>query len=277
MKKKFKLIALIIGAVLMLTACGTTENNDSNENATSNNNKIVIGATSVPHAEILKEAVEKMKEEGIELEIKEFSEWKLLNPALNDKQLDANFFQHKPYLDEYMANSKQNLVSVGPIHSEPMGIYSEKIKFLDELKDGDIIIVPNDTTNEARALLLLEKNGIITLKENAGLTATPKDIVENPKNIKFNELQAAQLPRTISEGTISVINTNYAFEGGLDPINDALAMEDEEAYMQFANIIAVRAGDENNESIKKLYEVLTSAEMKDFINEKYKGAIIPVF
>lgn len=236
---------------------------------------VMIGATSVPHAEILNEIVDGLKGKGIILDVKEFSDWKLLNPSLNDSQLDANFFQHVPYLDDYMANSGQNLVSVGPVHVEPMGGYSEKITSLDELKDGDRVSVPNDATNEARALLLLQNNGLITLKEGAGLEATPNDIEENPYNLEFVELPAAQLPRTLSEVTLAVINTNYALEADLNPMEDALFIEDKDS--PFANVLVVRAGDENEPYIKEIYAALTTDEIRQFIEEKYQGAIVPAF
>lgn len=279
-----KLKSLIgIGLALILTACSnpSQENNTETtpqEQGSSDqkvSEKLVVGATSVPHAEILNEIKSDLAEQGIELEVKEFSDYSLLNPALNDGQIDANFFQHTPYLEEYLANSKQNLVSIGSVHNEPMGIYSSKIKSLDELSDGAKVGIPNDVPNGARALLLLENKGLIKLKEGAGSSASENDIIENSKNLEFMPIKAAQLPRTLSEVEISVINTNYALEGGLDPLKDALEMEDKDS--PYANIIVVKSGDENKESIQKLYKAATSEKVKKFIEDKYKGAIVPSF
>lgn len=273
--KKFKIAALFMVVLLNLTACGSSADNKKAE-GNENLQTIIVGATSVPHAEILKEIVSDLSEEGISLQIKEFSDYSLLNQALNDEQLDANFFQHLPYLEKYVTDSGQKLVSVGPVHTEPLGIYSLKIKSLDELKDKAKIGIANDPTNESRGLFLLEKQGLIKLKDNADLSkSTPKDIVENSKNFEFIELDAAQLPRNLGEFDIAVINTNYVLETDLNPLEDAIAMEDKDS--PFANILAVKEGDENKESIQKVYKALTSEKVKKFIEDKYKGVIIPAF
>lgn len=239
--------------------------------------KIVIGASPTPHAVILKEAAKLLKEKGYDLEIKEFSDYVLPNTALDGKELDANYFQHQPYLDEFNKEKGTKIVSAGSIHYEPFGIYAGKTKTLADLKDGATIAVPNDTSNEARALLLLQAQGLIKLKDSAGITATQKDITENKKNLKFTEIEAAQLVRALPDVDLAVINGNYALEGNLK-VSDALAVEaaDSLAATTYANIIAVRSGDENREDIKALVEVLKSDEMKTFITKTFNGAVVPV-
>lgn len=271
MKKLLALGILTIG-IFSLTACGKSNVDDSTSDLT---NTITVGATSVPHAEILNEVVDNLAEKGITLNVKEFSDYTLLNKSLEDGEIDANFFQHTSYLSKYTEQMGDNLISVGAVHTEPMGIYSKTLKDLNELKEGDKVTIPNDDTNGARALALLEKNGLIEIKDGVGENATIFDIEKNPKNIEITELDAATLPRTLDDTAISVINTNYALEAGLDPILDAIAIEDSNS--PFANILVVRKGEENNESIKILYEALTSEEIKNFIEEKYKGAVIPAF
>ncbi|QAT50400.1 ABC transporter substrate-binding protein [Caproiciproducens sp. NJN-50] len=243
----------------------------------SEQKKIVVGASPTPHAEILKEAAKLLKAKGYDLEIKEFSDYVLPNTALEDKQLDANYFQHQPYLTEFNKERGTNIVSAGAIHYEPFGIYAGKTKALANLKDGATVTVPNDTSNEARALLLLQANGLIKLKSGAGVTATQRDIVENKKNLKFREIEAAQLVRSLPDVDIAIINGNYALEGGLK-VENALEVEtpDSLAATTYANILAVRKGDENREDIKALVEVLKSEEIKTFINDTFKGAVVPV-
>ena len=239
--------------------------------------KLVVGASPTPHALILKEAAKLLKEKGYDLDVKEFSDYVLPNTALSDKQLDANYFQHQPYLDEFNKEKGTDIVSAGSIHYEPFGIYAGKTKSLDELKDGAAIAVPNDTSNEARALLLLQAQGLIKLKDGADITATQKDISENKKNLKFKEIEAAQLVRALPDVDLAIINGNYALEGGLK-VADALAVEadDSIAAATYANIIAVRKGDENREDIKALVEVLKSDEIKKYINDNFDGAVVPV-
>lgn len=238
---------------------------------------LVVGASPTPHAIILKEAAKLLKAKGIDLQIKEFSDYVLPNTALEDKSLDANYFQHQPYLDEFNKSKGTNIVSAGSIHYEPFGIYAGKTKALADLKDGASVAVPNDTSNEARALLLLQAQGLIKLKDGAGITATKKDIVENKKNLKFTELEAAQLVRSLQDVDVAVINGNYALQGNLK-VSDALAVEanDSLAATTYANIIAVRKGDESREDIKALVEVLKSDEIKAFIIKTFNGAVVPV-
>ena len=238
-----------------------------------------VGAVPTPHGEILKFIAPLLKEKGIDLQIVEFTDYVQPNLALQNKELDANYFQHVPYLDDFNKKNNTQLSATVPVHFEPLGLYPGKTKTLEELKNGDTIAVPNDTTNEARALLLLQSAGILKVKEDKGLEATANDITENPKKIKIKELEAAQISRSLPDVNFAVINGNYAIEAGLNAATDALKAEDKDslAAKTFANVITVRTGDENREEIKILDEVITSPEVKDFINEKYKGAVIPVF
>ena len=230
----------------------------------------------MPHAEILEIVKPLLAKEGIDLQIVEFSDYVQPNLAVNDKELDANFFQHIPYLDNFVAEHKDvKLKNAGGVHIEPMGIYSKKIKKLDELKDGAVVAIPNDPTNGGRSLMLLAKANIIKLKDGVTITATVQDIVDNPKNIKFQEVEAAQVPRTLDDVDAAVINTNFAMQVPLIPTKDALFMED--STSPYVNIVAVRDGDENRPEIQKLIKALHSKEVKDFIESKYKGSIVPAF
>lgn len=235
--------------------------------------KIVVGATPVPHAEILEIVKSELAKKGFELEIKVFNDYVIPNLATNDGELDANFFQHIPYLNEFNANKGTKLIKTVGVHLEPMGIYSKKIKNLDQLKDGAKISLPNDPTNESRALDLLATTGLIKLSEDT--LKTPLDIIENSKNLEFVEIDAASLPRTLDDVEISIINTNFALNAGFNPIKDALVIEGKES--PYVNIIAVKEGNENSEKIKTLNEVLNSEIVRNFINKKYNGAIIPAF
>ena len=283
MKKVFLVFALV-SLVTLLGACGSkpeaadsnTQGAESNGSAVTETTKLVVGASPVPHAEILKLIAPTLKEQGVELEIKEFTDYVLPNTQLNEKQLDANFFQHKPYLDSQNEERGMNLVSIGNVHIEPFGAYSKKIASVDELVDGATIAIPNDATNGGRALLLLEKQGLIKLKEDAGLEATKKDIVENTKNLKFRELEAAMLPRVLDEVDLALINTNYALEAGLNPTEDALFIEDKDS--PYANILVAREDNKDSDAIKKLMSALQSDQVKQFIEETYKDAgIVPAF
>lgn len=270
MKKTLSLLLVLTLAFTLLAGCGSK---------TSESKKIVVGATPAPHAEILEAAKEVLKEKGYELEIREFTDYVQPNLSLQSGDLDANYFQHTPYLNDFNAEQKTDLVPIASIHYEPLGIYPGKTKSLDDLKDGAQVAVPNDTTNEARALLLLEANGLIKLDPDAGLKATPKDIVENPKNLKFVEIEAAQLVRSLEDVDIAVINGNYAIQGGLNAMTDALAKEEKDsvAATTYANVLVVRKGDEDREDLKALAEALQSEEVRKFIEEKYEGAVVPVF
>lgn len=238
---------------------------------------IKIAASPTPHAEILGKAKEILADQGYDLEITEFDDYVLPNEVVESGEYDANYFQHIPYLDSFNEEKGTHIVNAGGIHYEPFGIYPGTKKSLDELADGDTIAVPNDTTNEARALLLLQDNGIITLKEGAGLEATVNDIAENPKNVEIVELEAAQVARVVSENAFVVLNGNYALGAGFSVAKDSLAYEksDSAAAETYVNLIGVKEGNENSEAIKALVEVLKSDEIKNFINETYDGAVIP--
>ena len=260
--------ALVVGAV---TGCG------KGANAAADSKVIKIAASPTPHAKILEKAKPILKEKGYDLQITEFEDYVQPNEIVESGEYTANYFQHVPYLESFNNEKGTHIVSVGKIHYEPFGIYPGTKKSLDEIADGDRIAVPNDTTNEARALLLLQDNGIIKLKEGVGLEATVNDILENPHNIKFDELEGAQVARVVSEDAFVVLNGNYALEAGYSVGKDALAYEasDSEAAKTYVNIIAVKEGNENNEGIKALVDVLKSDDIKNFINETFDGAVIP--
>ncbi len=274
MKRKLSLAALFMAAALAFTACASSSSDEAAVGSTDETVTLKVGATAVPHAEILNVVKDDLAAEGVELEVVEFSDYTLINKALVEGEIDANYFQHQPYLDEFLEESGEDLVSVGGIHIEPMGIYSSTLKSLDELKDGDTVGIPNDATNEGRALLLLQSQGLITLASDS-LTQTPADITENNLNLDFKELAAEQLTGTLSDTTISVINTNYALEGGLSPSEDAIAMEAGDS--PYVNIVAVRAEDKDNEAVTKLVAALQSDKVRDFINDTYNGEVLPVF
>ena len=240
---------------------------------------IKVAASPVPHAEILGVAKDILAEQGITLEIIEYTDYVQPNMVTESGEVDANYFQHTPYLDSFNEENGTHLVSVGAIHYEPFGLFAGKTATLDELADGAKIAVPNDTTNEARALQLLAAQGIITLKEGAGLTATKNDIAENPHNVDIVEMEAAQLPRTLADVDFAVINGNYAAEAGLNAATDALAVEDasSEAAQTFANILVVKEGNEDNPAIQALLAALQSEQVKNFIDETYSGAVVAIF
>ncbi|MGI6018748.1 MAG: MetQ/NlpA family ABC transporter substrate-binding protein [Marvinbryantia sp.] len=238
---------------------------------------IKVAASPTPHAEILAKAEEMLAEEGWELEVIEFTDYVQPNLVVDSGEIDANYFQHIPYLESFNEEQGTSLVNAGSIHYEPFGIYPGTKASIDELEEGDVIAVPNDTTNEARALLLLQDNGLLTLAEGAGLTATVNDIEENPMNLEILELEAAQVSRYTKEAALVVLNGNYALDAGYTVAEDAIAYEasDSEAAKTYVNIIAVKEGNEKNEGIVALVEALKSDEMKAFINETYNGAVIP--
>jgi D-methionine transport system substrate-binding protein len=302
MKKILSLLIVTVLALSLLTACSTaapaasetpaatpevseaatpaaTEAATPEATEAPELKTIKVGASPTPHAEILNAIKPLLAEQGYDLEVVEFTDYVQPNLALEDDSLDANYFQHAPYLDEFNKENKTNIVSLAAIHFEPLGIYPGKTASLDALADGAKVAVPNDTTNEARALLLLEAQGLIKLKADAGLNATVKDIAENPKKLDIVELEAAQLPRTLADVDIAVINGNYAIEAGLNAAADALAKEDPTslAATTFANILAVRAGDEGREDLKALAAALTSDTARKFIEDTYAGAVVPVF
>lgn len=293
MKKRI-LFALGLASLLAFTACGKkaeeskpaesveTSAGETTAGGTKADNTdlkvITVGASPTPHAEILEAAAPVLKEAGYELKIVQYTDYIQPNVALSTGELDANYFQHFPYLEAYNEENKTKLVSAGAIHYEPFGIYAGKTASLDALADGAKVAVPNDTTNEARALLLLEASGLIKLNPNAGLNATKQDITENTKNLDIVEVEAAQVPRSLQDVDIAVINGNYAIDAGLK-VSDALATEDSKsiAATTYANVIAVREGDEKSDAILALINALESDEVKKFIEDKYSGAVVPMF
>lgn len=234
-----------------------------------------VAATPVPHAEILEFLKPSLAAQGVELEVKVFTDYVQPNVQVAEGRLDANFFQHQPYLDEFNKTKGTTLISVAGVHIEPFGAYSSKIKELDDLKKGASVVIPNDATNGGRALLLLQTAGVIKLKPEAGITATPRDIAENPKKIKVRELEAATLPRVLDQVDLALINTNYALEAGLNPNKDALVIEG--ADSPYVNILVTREDNKNADAVQKLVKALHSDEAKAFINDKYKGAVVPTF
>ena len=267
-----KLLAVVLTGAFVVSAlagCGKS---------TSADDKVIkVAASATPHAEILEQAKPLLEAKGYDLQVTVFDDYVQPNEVVESGDFDANYFQHIPYLESFNEEKGTHLVNAGGIHYEPFGIYPGTKASLDELADGDSIAVPNDTTNEARALLLLQDNGIITLKEDAGLTATKNDIVENPYNVDIVELEAAQVPRVKDEVAFMVLNGNYALEAGFSVAKDSIAYEkaDSEAAKTYVNVIAVKEGNENRDKIKALVEVLTSQEIKDYINNTYDGAVIP--
>lgn len=297
MRKKITallLAALTVGAV-GLTGCSSNKDTsapstDSQETgdsqatdaedteATGDLEVIKVGASVTPHAEILAQVKDVLAEQGYDLQVVEYNDYVLPNTALEDGDLDANFFQHQPYLDDFNAENDTHLVSVASVHFEPFGLYAGKTASLDDLQEGATVAVPNDTTNEARALLLLEAQGLIKLKEGAGLTATVLDIEENPLNLEIKEIEAAQLVRSLPDVDVAAINGNYAAEGGLD-VADAIAVEasDSLAADTYANVIVVKEGNEDSAKTKALVDAVLSDEVRSYIEETYGNAVIPVF
>lgn len=289
-KRKWLAFALVATlAVGLLAGCGggndaastgsaAAESSAQAESSGSDDKTITIGASPSPHAEILNQFADKFEEKGYKLEVVEFTDYVQPNKVVDAGDVDANYFQHFPYLENFNEEQGTKLVSAGSIHYEPLGIYPGKSSDLSNIPEGAEIIVPNDATNEARALLLLEANGVITLKEDAGLNATANDIAENPYNVNIVEMEAAQIARAVEDADFVVLNGNYALQANFSVEKDALAKEeaDSEAAQTYANIIAVREGDENREEIKTLVEVLKSDEIKSFIETTYEGAVLPV-
>lgn len=273
MKKTVWALAGLLALGALVAGCS----GEKKEAAQSSDKKVVlkVGATPVPHAEILNEIKPLLAKDGIDLQIIEFTDYVKPNLSLNDKEIDANFFQHEPYLKKFAADRKLDLVNLVAVHIEPMGVYSKKLKDIKSVPDGAKVAIPNDPTNGGRALNILAKAGLIKLKDGVGISATVGDIVENPKNLKITEAEAAMLPRTLDDVDLAVINSNFAMEVKLNPTKDALFIEPKDS--PYANIVAVRKGDENRKEIQALKKALTSPEVKKFIEEKYKGAVIPAF
>ncbi|RHT21636.1 MetQ/NlpA family ABC transporter substrate-binding protein [Clostridium sp. AM33-3] len=299
MKKNIGVIAAAFLAAAALTACGGSKPAETTaaetgaeaaettaaeaesreaEAKTDDLKELTVGASPAPHAEILEAAREELAKKGYDLKIVEYTDYVQPNLALDAGDLDANYFQHLPYLEQFNEERGTKLVSAGKIHYEPFGIYAGKTATLDALADGAKVAVPNDATNEARALLLLEAQGLLKLADGAGLKATKTDIVENPKNLDILEVEAAQVPRSLPDVDIAVINGNYAIEAGLK-VSDALAVEasDSEAATTYGNVVAVQEGKEDDEKTKALIEALTSDAVKEYMEQTYEGAVVPLF
>jgi D-methionine transport system substrate-binding protein len=290
-----KLLTTLLAATLAigtLAGCGSSSSDSSGDAgaaadtqsasteqsaAVESKGTITVAASATPHAEILEQAKPILAEQGWDLEVTVFDDYVQPNEVVESGDFDANYFQHIPYLESYNEEHGTHLVNVGGIHYEPFGIYPGTKTSLDDITDGDVIAVPNDTTNEARALLLLQDNGLITLKDGVGLEATVNDITENPKNIEIQELEAAQVSRVVGEVAFVVLNGNYALEAGFSVAKDAVAYEqnDSEAAQTYVNVIAVKQGNEDNEGVKALVDVLKSDEIKQYINDTYDGAVVP--
>jgi D-methionine transport system substrate-binding protein len=296
MKKIALLVVLLSLFTAVLGGCGTKESDPEKQNNSVNNDKqaneekgneenettlkkIVVGASITPHAEILETAKKVLAAKGFELNIVEYNDYVQPNVALDAGDLDANYFQHQPYLDQFNEERGMDLVSVAIIHYEPFGIYPGKTKSIEELKDGAEIAIPNDGTNEARALLLLEAQGLIKLKEGVGMEATVIDIAENSKKLKIHEIEAAQLARSLQDVDLAVINGNVAIQAGLNVAKDAIAVEDKDsaAAETYGNVIAIRKGDEDREEIKALVDALKSDDVREYIDSTYEGAVVPKF
>ena len=291
MKKKIFALSLALILALSLAACGGKDSGgsapadtqtpadsapeDSAPAGSAETVKLSVAASPTPHAEILKQCVDILKEQGIELVVNEYSDYVVPNTAVEDGDEDANYFQHVPYLDNFNAERGTHLVSVAGVHIEPMGLYAGKSASLDAIPDGGKVAVPNDPTNEGRALLLLEAQGLIKLQDSSNLSATPKDIAENPKNLEFVELEASQVPASLDEVAIAAINVNYALGAGLNPLTDALAIES--ADSPYVNVLVVKEGSENNEAVQALVKALQSDTVRDYINQTYGGAVVPAF
>jgi D-methionine transport system substrate-binding protein len=285
-RRFFLIAASSFTASTVFSSCSSSQTASTPESPSPNASSVAqpvqsvvlkVGASPVPHAEILRFVKDKLTTDaGLNLNIIEFSDYVQPNLALNDKQIDANYFQHVPYMEDFGKQHKIDMVSVVAVHIEPLGLYSKKIKSLSEVKNNAKVAIPNDVTNLGRSLKLLQANNLLKLKSGAGVNATKQDIEQNPKNLKFVELEAAQLPRSLDDVDLSVINGNYAVQVGLTPSKDALALESAKDN-PYANVLSVLRGHENDPNIQKLGELLTSPQVKQFIEEKYQGSVIPAF
>ena len=285
MNKKLFALALALGLTASLAACGSSAPAASGSAGSASGSAaastpaetvtLKVAASPTPHAEILNAVKGVLAEQGIDLQITEYGDYVVPNTAVEEGDEDANYFQHQPYLDNFNAENGTHLVSAGGIHIEPMGVYAGKTTTLADLPDGATIAIPNDATNEGRALLLLEAQGLIKLKDSSNLESTPNDIAENSKNLQFKELEAAMIPNTVEEVDLSVINCNYALQAGFNPVEDALAIEDSNS--PYVNIIAVKEGHENDPAIVALVAALQSETAREFITSTYNGAVVPAF
>lgn len=264
--------AVALALAFGLTACGS----DSGKSGGGDDDALVVGATAVPAGEVLTYIKDNLAEKaGLDLETKEFTDYVLPNTALQEGTLDANLYQNQPFLDEFNKSKGTNLVSVVKAYLPPMGVYSKKVEDIAKLADGATVAVPNETTNEGRALKLLAAEGLITLKDGAGANASPADITANPRHLKFKELEPAQLPRSLDDVDVAVINNNYAQDAGYSPAKDAILLESAKDN-PYANLLAVKKGDEDDPRVEKLAKLLVSSDVKKFIEDKYQGSVLPV-
>ena len=269
-----KILSLLLAIALFLVACGSKGTESKGGAPSGKTEKLIVGATPVPHAELLNLVKDDLKKEGIELEIVKFNDYVQPNKALADKSIDANFFQHVPYMNDFGKKNNIGLSAVGNIHLEPMALYSKKIKNIKDLKSGDTLIIPNDPTNGGRALILLDKAGIIKLKDNKNLSATPADIVQNPKNLKIVTMSNEQLAPRLDEVAGAIINSNFAIDEKVTK-NEIILIEGKDSH--YVNVVTVLKGNENDERVKKLVKALQSEKVKKYIEEKYEGRVIPAF
>ncbi|MFJ9541517.1 MetQ/NlpA family ABC transporter substrate-binding protein [Streptomyces sp. NPDC101225] len=278
MRNSAKLTTAVLAAgalTLGLTACGS--GSESTASSSDYSGPLVVAASPTPHAEILDFVRKNLaKKAGLDLEVKEFQDYVVPNTATEDGSVDANYFQNKPYLDDFNKKRGTHIVPVVTVHLEPLGLYSHKVEKADELKSGATVAVPNDAVNEARALKLLAANGLVTLKAGAGTEATPQDIAENPRHLKFKEVEAAQTARSLDDVDAAVVNGNYAISAGIRPAEDALVLESAK-NSPYGNFLAVKQGNEKDPRVKKLATLLTSPEVRKFIEDKYQGSVIPSF
>ena len=276
--KRILTAALALALSLSLAACGAKEETPAEttpDETPAETTTLTVAASPTPHAQILEQCVPILAEQGIELVINEYSDYVVPNTAVEDGDEDANYFQHIPYLEEFNASRGTHLVDVASVHIEPMAIYAGKTASLEELPDGASIAVPNDPTNEGRALLLLEAQGLITLSDSSNLSSTPKDIAENPKNLTFVEVEAATIPSIVSEVDLAVINSNYALGAGYNPVTDSLAIESSDSPS--VNVLVVKEGNEDNPAIQALVEALHSDTIRTYIEDTFDGAVVPAF
>ena len=264
MMKKSLLLSLF--AAVALAACGKSGEPSQ---------KLIVAATAVPHAEILEVVKPMLKEQGVDLDVRVFNDYVQPNDQLVQKQVDVNYFQTEPYLDAYNRDRKSDLVTVAGVHIEPFGAYSRKVKSLDELHEGADVVIPNDPSNNSRALILLHNAGVIQLQDPKNALATQRDIIANPKKLKFRELDSAMLPRVLDQVDLALINTNYALDAGLNPTQDALAIESKDS--PYVNFLVARPDNKDDPRVQKLAQALTSPQVKEFIAQKYKGAVLPAF
>ena len=257
---------LAAAAVLALAACGKPATDES---------RLVVAATAVPHAEILQVVKPILEKQGVTLDVRVFNDYVQPNDQLVQKQVDANYFQTKPYLDAYNRDRKTQLVTVVGVHIEPFGAYSRRVKSLAELPAGADVVIPNDPSNNSRALILLDKAGVIKLKDPSNALSTQRDIIDNPKQLRFRELDSAMLPRVLDQVDLALINTNYALDAGLEPTRDALAIESKDS--PYVNLLVARPDNRNDPRVQKLAKALTGPEVKAFIQSKYQGAVLPAF